>query len=133
MLRDAVRSRNAKLVKLVLDHVTDRDDMQWSIRFAIESRNVTIAQMLFDDGVNLKRQKSNVMQLAIRHKFPDLQLLIDNGAKLAPSLVEDAIYEKSPKTIEILVRNGIDLNDSDINNALLSAVIVNDVKIPTFL
>lgn len=115
-LRNAIRSKNAETVKLVLDMGADPN--QTSYDFSTDIQDNMIYLLPYDECIAVATPKfPNCRNAAIMYGTPEIvQLLIDYGAELDPKLLYTAITESSKATFDVLFNAGASLdykNDED--------------------
>ena len=115
-LRNAIRSKNAETVKLVLDMGADPN--QTSFDFSTDIEDNMIYLLPYDECIAVATPKfPNCRNAAIMYGTPEIvQLLIDYGAELDPELLYTAITESSKATFDVLFNAGASLdykNDED--------------------
>ena len=115
-LRNAIRSKNAETVKLVLDKGADPN--QTSFDFSTDIEDNMIYLLPYDECIAVATPKfPNCRNAAIMYGTPEIvQLLIDYGAELDPELLYTAITESSKATFDVLFNAGASLdykNDED--------------------
>ena len=115
-LRNAIRSKNAETVKLVLDKGADPN--QTSFDFSTDIEDNMIYLLPYDECIAVATPKfPNCRNAAIMYGTPEIvQLLIDYGAELDPKLLYTAITESSKATFDVLFKAGASLdykNDED--------------------
>ena len=115
-LRNAIRSKNAETVKLVLDMGADPN--QTSFDFSTDIEDNMIYLLPYDECIAVATPKfPNCKNAAIMYGNTEIvQLLIDYGAELDPELLYTAITESSKATFDVLFNAGASLdykNDED--------------------